>query len=33
MQKMKRYLSAGAVLLGAFQVQAQMTDTVSIDKT
>ena len=30
---MKRYLSAGAVLLGAFQVQAQMTDTVSIDKT
>ena len=29
----KRYLSAGAVLLGGFQVQAQMTDTVSIDKT
>ncbi|WP_418208439.1 TonB-dependent receptor [Bacteroides sp.] len=26
-------MSAGAVLLGAFQVQAQMTDTVSIDKT
>lgn len=30
---MKRYLSAGVVLLVAFHVQAQVADTVSIDKT
>lgn len=33
MKKIKRYLSVGAALLIAFQVQAQPTDTVSINKT